>query len=258
MKTVILAGGFGTRLSEETVAIPKPMVSIGGKPLIWHIMKIYGFRGFRDFCVALGYKAEVVKNYFIHFSELEADLAVDLKTGKIDKIGSHHEDWKIQLIDTGINTLTGGRLKRIQRYIGNNTFMLTYGDGVTDLDINKVIAMHKKRGKLATVTAVRPTARFGGIHFKDDLVISFAEKQKVHEGWVNGGFMVMEPGVFDYLNGGDGDVLELDLLERLAANNQLAGYKHEGYWQCMDTLRERQILEEQWASGKAPWKLWKD
>lgn len=257
MKTVILAGGLGTRLAEETTALPKPMVTVGGKPILWHIMKIYGERGFHDFVVALGYKGETIKNYFLHYAELESDLTVDLRSGKVKQTRTRREDWTIHLIDTGMNTLTGGRLLRLKSLIGDETFLLTYGDGVTDLDVNEVIALHKKRGKLATVTAVRPPARFGGIQFDGDLVTGFAEKRQTDEGWINGGFMVLEPGVFRYLKG-DSDVLEIDLLEALARDGQLAAYRHEGYWQCMDTVRDRQLLEQQWASGKAPWKLWEN
>lgn len=255
MKVVILAGGLGTRLAEETVAMPKPMVRIGPNPIIWHIMKGYARWGFAEFVVALGYKGEVVKNYFLHYGELAGDLTVDLGRGTIERTRRPREDWIIHLVDTGLNTLTGGRLKRLQPIVGDETFMLTYGDGVADLDVRAVLEFHRAEKCLATVTAVRPPARFGGIVFDKNKVVGFAEKGQTEAGWINGGFMVLEPGIFDYLSD-DNDVLEVDLLERLARDGKLSAYRHEGFWQCMDTLRDRQLLDRLWESGQAPWKVW--
>jgi len=257
MKVVILAGGLGSRLAEETVVVPKPMVTIGGLPILWHILKIYSHWGFNEFYIALGYKGSVIKDYFLHYSQLGSDLKVDLAANKVTRTRTPGEDWIIHLVDTGENTLTGGRLLRLKEFIGTETFMLTYGDGVSDVNIPAVIDLHRSRNVLGTVTAVRPPARFGGIMFEGDHVTSFAEKRQIDEGWVNGGFMVLEPGVFDYLSG-DSDVLEVDLLEKLSQARQLVAYKHEGYWQCMDTLRDRQTLQERWQSGEAQWKIWKD
>ncbi len=256
MKVVILAGGFGTRLAEETVNLPKPMVQIGSQPILWHIMKFYASHGFKEFVIALGYKGEVVKNYFLHYDDLNGDLSIDLRAGRVDKIRRHDEDWLIHLVDTGIDTMTGGRIKRLERILGDEPFMLTYGDGLCDVDLSALLAFHRARKGLATVTAVRPPARFGSIAFDgQDRVTSFAEKHQSDEGWVNGGFMVMEPGIFQHLKG-DEDVLELDLLETLATKSALLAYKHEGFWQCMDTIRDRQYLERLWASQQCPWKRW--
>lgn len=255
MKVVILAGGFGTRLAEETALTPKPMVQVGGAPILWHIMKIYAHWGFNEFVVALGYKAEVVKDYFLHYGELAGDLTVDLGRNVVTQTRRAREDWVIHLVDTGINTLTGGRLRRLAPLLGNETFMLTYGDGVSDVDLNDLLALHRAKKPLATVTAVRPPARFGGIQFEDDHVTGFAEKRQIDEGWINGGFMVLEPAVMDYLSS-DSDVLEVDLLERLAADRRLVAHRHTSFWQCMDTVRDRQTLEKLWDSGAAPWKLW--
>ncbi|MCW4116995.1 glucose-1-phosphate cytidylyltransferase [Aurantimonas sp. MSK8Z-1] len=255
MKVVILAGGFGTRLSEETALTPKPMVQIGGAPILWHIMKSYASFGFREFVVALGYKGEVIKNYFLHYGELAGDLTVDLDRNVVTQTRRPHEDWVVHLVDTGLNTLTGGRLRRLAPLLGGETFMLTYGDGVSDVDPNDVLALHRGTNALATVTAVRPPARFGGIQFDGDRVTGFAEKRQTDEGWINGGFMVMEPAVMNYLSS-DKDVLEVDLLERLAADGGLVAYRHEKFWQCMDTVRDRHTLEQMWDSGQAPWKRW--
>ncbi|MEM9209892.1 MAG: glucose-1-phosphate cytidylyltransferase [Pseudomonadota bacterium] len=255
MKVVILAGGLGSRLAEETHVIPKPMVSVGDEPILWHIMKLYAKWGLNEFYVTLGYKGDVIKNYFLHYSELSGDLSVDLGNNTVKQTRKSHEKWNVHLIETGKETLTGGRLLRLKEILKGETFMLTYGDGVSDVNPHDVLELHHTRNALATVTAVRPPARFGGIAFDGDHVTGFAEKRQVDEGWINGGFMVMEPGVFDYLTG-DQDVLEVDLLERLAIDKKLVAYKHKGYWQCMDTLRDRQKLEEQWASGNAPWKIW--
>ena len=256
MKTVILAGGLGTRLAEESASKPKPVVDVGEHPVLWHIMNIYAFHGFREFVVALGYKGEMIKNFFLNYHRLSNDLSIELKDGRVDVHNAIREDWRIHLIDTGLNTLTGGRLKRLQRQLGSETFMMTYGDGVADVDIPAALAFHRKMGRLATVTAVRPPARFGGLQFEGDLVSTFSEKPQTGEGWVNGGFFILEPGVFDYLDS-DQTSFEREPLERLAAEGQLATYRHDGFWQCMDTLRDVRYLNDLWAGGHPPWKLWK-
>lgn len=254
MKVVILCGGLGTRLSEETQVKPKPMVEIGGRPILWHIMKIYARYGHGDFMLALGYKGEVIKDYFLNYHAHQSDLTVSLKTGDVEYGAPTAEDWRVGLVNTGATSMTGGRLLRLQsRLQDQGTFMLTYGDGVSDVDIEAVLAFHRKHGKLATVTAVRPPARFGDLAIEGDKVERFAEKPQAGEGWINGGFFVFEPGVFDYLEN-DTTVLEKVPLERLAADGQLMAYRHSGYWQSMDTLRDKHALEEQWASGNAPWK----
>ena len=255
MKVVILAGGLGTRLAEETITVPKPMVQIGQHPILWHIMKFYASYGFEEFVVALGYRAEVVKNFFLHFADMASDLTVDLGAGTVERRRRHQEAWKIHLIDTGLETLTGGRVRRLAPLLGGGTFMLTYGDGVSDVPLDRLLAFHKSHGKLATVTAVPALARFGNIIFEGDRVADFAEKRMTDDAWINGGYMVMEPSVLDYLSR-DEDVLEVDLLERLTSDGQLAGYKHEGFWQCMDTLRDKQGLERLWLAGTPPWKRW--
>ncbi|MHC4352340.1 MAG: glucose-1-phosphate cytidylyltransferase [Planctomycetota bacterium] len=256
MKVIILAGGQGTRLAEETATIPKPMVEIGGKPIIWHIMKIYGAYGFNDFLIACGYKGEIIKEYFNSYFIRNSDYFVDLKNGKLDIVNSGEIDWRIGLIDTGPETQTGGRILRLKKWVDDDTFMVTYGDGLSNLDINSLLAFHKAHGKLATVTAVRPSARFGGLVLDDDNgVVEFSEKSQTGEGWINGGFFVFEPGVFDYLVD-DKTILERDPLERLAIDNELKAYRHVGFWQPMDTLREKHILESLWASEEAQWKVW--
>ncbi|HHV55853.1 MAG TPA: glucose-1-phosphate cytidylyltransferase [Firmicutes bacterium] len=255
MKTVILAGGIGSRLAEETTVRPKPMVEIGGRPILWHIMSIYASYGFNEFIVALGYKGEVIKEYFLNFYALNNDLTIDLSTGQTIIHDGNQPNWKVHLVDTGLRTQTGGRIKRLARWIGNETFMLTYGDGVANVDLRGLLDFHRSHGKLATVTAVRPPARFGGLGFDGDLVVRFVEKPQTGEGWINGGFFVLEPGVLDYIEGDD-TVWEREPLERLAADGQLVAYKHAGFWQPMDTLREKQLLEALWESGKAPWKVW--
>ena len=256
MKVVILCGGLGTRLSEETQVKPKPMVTVGGHPMLWHIMNIYGARGFGEFVLALGYKGDIVKEFFLNFYPLDSDLEIDLASGKIAYLRKSQRDWKVALVDTGDNSMTGGRLHRLKAMLKpQGTFMLTYGDGVANIDVEKLLAFHRSHGKLATVTAVRPPARFGGMAFDGNRVTEFKEKPQTGEGWINGGFFVCEPGVFDYL-AGDDSVLEGAPLETLARDGQLMAFKHEGFWQCMDTLRDRQSLEHLWASGKAPWKVW--
>ena len=254
MKTVILCGGLGTRLSEETQLKPKPMVEIGGRPMLWHIMKTYERYGFNEFTLALGYKGEVIKDYFLNYHALQSDLTVHLKNGQIDYSKPTAEDWHVSLIDTGALTMTGGRLLRLKEYFQseNETFMLTYGDGVCDVDMNQLLAFHRSHGKLATVTAVRPSARFGGMQIDDGKVLDFREKPQSGEGWINGGFFVFEPGVFGYLTDDD-TILERAPLEKLVEDGQLMSYQHPGYWQCMDTIRDRDLLQEIWDSGDAPW-----
>ena len=255
MKTVILAGGRGTRLAEETEVRPKPMVEIGGRPILWHIMRLYATFGMRDFYVALGYKGEYIKHYFLDYHALNGSLRVSPRSGKVEMYGTEAEDWDLHLMDTGVSTNTGGRVLRLRPHLADGTFMVTYGDGVGDVDIAALLAFHRAQGKIATVTAVRPPARFGSLVFDGDLVTRFSEKPQSGEGWINGGFLVFEPAVFDYLDG-DACSLESVALERLAADGQLAAYKHPGFWQCMDTIRDKTRLEEEWASGRAPWKLW--
>ncbi|HEY8278678.1 MAG TPA: glucose-1-phosphate cytidylyltransferase [Bdellovibrionota bacterium] len=256
MQTVILCGGKGTRLSEETQLRPKPMVAVGRHPILWHIMKYYGSYGFNDFTLATGYLGDYIKNYFLHYAELNSDFEVDLSSGKITGLqrGSK-EDWKVRLIDTGPDTLTGGRLLRLKSFL-KDTFFFTYGDGLCDVDLNELLKFHKKHGKLATITAVRPTARFGGIEIHDDGSIKvFREKLPADENFINGGFMVLEPGVFKYLQD-DETILERQPMEKLAQDGQLMAFQHQGFWQCMDTIRDREVLDEQWSGGKAPWKRW--
>ena len=255
MKVVILAGGLGTRLQEETAVRPKPMVEIGGRPMLWHIMHLYAHHGLNEFVLALGYKAEMVREYFLRYHQISRDLTLDLADGKATSHGEMSEDWKLHLIYTGQSTQTGGRIKRLKEWIGNETFCLTYGDGVSDVDITKLVAFHKSHGKLATVTAVRPAARFGGIELRGDTVTSFAEKNQTSEGWINGGFFVLEPQVLDYI-AADDTIWERAPLERLAAEGQLRAFRHEGFWWPMDTVRDKNLLEAQWESGKAPWRTW--
>jgi glucose-1-phosphate cytidylyltransferase len=256
MKVVLLAGGLGTRLAEETTVKPKPMVEIGDQPILWHLMKSYAADGFNEFAICLGYKGEVIKRFFFDFYRTSRDATVNLSQGTIDYHGENPEDWRIDLIDTGRDTMTGGRLHRLQSLLeSEGTFMLTYGDGLCNVDINQLLDFHRQHGKLCTMTAVRPPARFGTMIFDGDRVAHFEEKPQTGEGWINGGFFVMEPGVFDYLDG-DATVLELEPLERLAQDGQLMAYRHEGFWQCMDTIRDKKRLESIWAGGNAPWKKW--
>ena len=257
MKVGILAGGVGTRLVEETEVKPKPMVEIGGRPILWHIMRHYAHFGFKDFVVALGYKGEVIKKYMVDYSSLNSNLTVKLNTGRVDIHGGYRPDWTVDLVDTGMATLTGGRIKRLQPYLGDETFMLTWGDGVSDVNLTDLLEFHKKHGKLATLTAVRPPARFGHLVFNGDQVAQFSEKPQTMEGWINGAFFVLEPEVFDYIDGDDTQ-WEKEPMERLAADGQLMAYRHMSFWQCMDTLRDKKLLEELWHSGKAPWKIWED
>ncbi len=254
MKTVILAGGLGTRLSELTGLIPKPMVEIGGKPILWHIMNSYAAFGHTEFIVACGYKAEVIKRYFLDFYALNNDLSLNLSTGETHIRQRSEQDWTIHLVDTGLHTQTGGRLKRLKEWIGSETFLMTYGDGLSDVDISELVSFHKKHGRLATVTAVRPPARFGGLVLNGNCVEEFVEKNQSREGYINGGFFVLEPEVLDYIGEDPLTMWERDPLEKLSAEQELMAYFHEGFWQPMDTLREYRLLESLWESGEAPWK----
>lgn len=259
MKVVILAGGYGTRISEESQFKPKPMIDICGKPILWHIMKSYSHYGMDDFIICAGYKQQVIKEFFAHYYLYMSDVTFDIaNAGAKTVIHTHAEPWKVTVADTGLNTMTGGRIKRIKDYIGNEPFLLTYGDGVCDIDINALIKFHKANGKMVTLTAVQPGGRFGNLEFENGTEIkSFAEKRKEDGGWINGGFMVVEPEIFDYIEG-DQSVLERDVLEKLAAKGQLCAYKHNGFWQCMDTLRDKMFLEKLIESGQAPWIKWED
>jgi glucose-1-phosphate cytidylyltransferase len=256
MKVVLLAGGLGTRLSEETNLRPKPMVEIGGMPMLWHIMKIYSAFGFNDFIVCLGYKGYIIKEYFANYYLHKADVTVDLKGNSLQFHDSQAEPWKITLVDTGIESMTGGRIKRVKSYIGNETFMLTYGDGVSDINIRELLEAHNRRGKMVTVTAVQPSGKFGALNLVDDnLVESFMEKPKGDGAWINGGYFVCEPGVFDFIKD-DSTIWEREPLETIAEKKQLVAYKHRGFWKPMDTLRDKHELEEEWNSGNARWKIW--
>ena len=255
MKTVILAGGRGTRIAEETATRPKPMVEIGGKPLLWHILSMYASHGQKDFIIACGYKGEMIKEYFRSAFLASSDFTIDLKSGGVDVLQPSRLDWRVGLMDTGLDTMTGGRLKRLTPWLKDETFMVTYGDGVGDVDIATLLSFHRRHGKLATVTAVRPPARFGGLVLTEDRVTEFSEKPQTESGWINGGFFVFEPAFLGRLED-DASILERAPLERLAEEGQLMAYRHAGFWQPMDTLREKELLESLWASGKAPWKTW--
>ncbi len=258
MKVAILAGGRGSRLAEETDVRPKPMVEIGGRPILWHIMMHYAHHGFRDFLVALGYKGEVIKKYMVDYSALNSNLMVNLRTGEVQAHGPDSRlDWTVGLIDTGMETQTGGRIKRLAPYVGNETFMLTWGDGVSDVDLKALLAFHRRHGKLATMTIVRPPARYGHLQLDGEQIVAFTEKPQIGEGWINGAFFVLEPEVFDYIKD-DATQWEKAPLENLAQDGQLMAYRHSSFWQCMDTLREKHILEQMWAGGNAPWKTWTD
>lgn len=253
MKVVLLAGGFGTRMSEYTSDIPKPMVPIGGKPILWHLMNYYSEYGHKDFYLALGYKSEVVKQYFLQYNILNSDFKIDFSKNSIEPINKGNLDWNVHLIDTGLNTMTGGRLKRLKEYINNETFMLTYGDGLSNVDLNKLIEFHKSHGKIATMSAVRPVAKFGELIINEQgKVESFKEKPQLEQGWINGGFFIFEPEIFDYL-GGDEIMLEREPLENLVINNQLMSYKHDGFWKCMDTKRDHEQFEKMYSEGNKPW-----
>lgn len=257
MRVVILAGGLGTRLQEETIVKPKPMIEIGARPILWHIMNIYAAHEYKEFLVALGYKGEVIKNYFLNYYYLRNSFTIHLGNAHVNVHKTGREDWVVHLIDTGLHTETGGRIKRLASWIGNETFMMTYGDGVANINIRELVTFHRKHGKLATVTAVRPAARFGGLSFNGDLVARFTEKPQIGEGWINGGFFVLEPLVLDYIEG-DNIIFEREPLERLAQDGQLVAYRHDDFWQCMDTLRDVRLMENLWQNGNAPWKVWDD
>ncbi len=255
MKVVILSGGYGTRLQEETTVKPKPMVDIGEYPILMHIMKGYAHAGFKEFVVACGYKGEMIMNYFLNYHYLKNGLTINLAKGSIDTHRSQSDDMVVHLIDTGITTQTGGRMKRLKEWVGNEPFMMTYGDGLSNIDLKKLLEFHTSHGKLATVTAVHPTARFGGLMIEGDRVKEFIEKPQTGDGWINGGFFVLDPKVLDYIEGDD-TIWERGPLERLASEGQLMTFKHDGFWQPMDTLREKKLLETLWESGNAPWKTW--
>ncbi len=256
MKVAILAGGVGTRLTEETEARPKPMIEIGGKPILWHIMKHYAHYGFKEFVIALGYRGEYIKRYMIDYSPLASNLTVHLGSGAVRVHDGEKEDWTVELVDTGQSTATGGRIKRLAPYMGNETFMLTWGDGVSTVDLDGLLEFHRAHGRLATVTAVRPPARFGKLELNGDEVVEFSEKPQIGEGWINGAFFVLEPAVFDYIEGDDTQ-WEREPLEGLARDRQLMAYRHHDFWQCMDTLRDRKLLESLWQKGQAQWKVWR-
>lgn len=257
MKAVILAGGFGTRISEESQFKPKPMIEIGGMPIIWHIMKLYSFYGINEFIICAGYKQEVIKewfaNYFLHTSDITFDFT---KGNEMIVHNKHSEQWKVTVVDTGLNAGTGGRLKKVREYIGTEPFFMTYGDGVSDVNIKELLAFHKEHKKLATITSIHPSGRYGNIDFDGDKVVSFREKSSLDVGWINGGFMVLEPKVLDFVKY-DSVMFEQEPMEKIAESGEMVCFKHTGFWQCMDTLRDKQKLEALWAENKAPWKLWK-
>ncbi|MBT8567971.1 glucose-1-phosphate cytidylyltransferase [Polynucleobacter paneuropaeus] len=252
MKTILLAGGFGTRLSEYTDIVPKPMVPIGGRPILWHIMQHYANYGHKDFYAALGYKAEVIKEFFLNYRTLNSDFTVDLATGKLKPHQFDDVDWQVTLVDTGLATMTGGRVKRMKQHVGNETFMLTYGDGVADIDIEALIRFHRSHGKMVTISAVRPAARFGELEIESKRVVSFTEKPQLHDGWINGGYFVIEPDFFDLIKGDD-TFLEREPLEQVAALGELMAYHHNGFWQCMDTKRDHEMLEKMYESKQGIW-----
>ena len=254
MKVIILAGGFGTRLSEYTETIPKPMVTVGGKPILWHIMRSYAYFGHKDFYLALGYKSEVIKEYFLNYRSLNADFTVDLSSGSVEPHQIDDTDWRVTLVQTGLESMTGGRVKRLQSFIGNEPFMLTYGDGVANIDLDALLTFHKSHGKMVTISAVHPGARFGELEMKDQKVIAFQEKPQTGQGWINGGYFIIEPEFFELISN-DSTVLEREPLEKAAEMGELMAYCHDGYWQCMDTKRDKDHLEELWSSGMAPWVL---
>ena len=251
MKVILLAGGFGTRLAEYTDVIPKPMVPIGGKPILWHIMQTYAHFGHKDFYIALGYKAEVVKEYFLNYHTFNSDFTVDLASGNISPHQTDPADWKVTLVNTGDESMTGGRIKRLQKFIGNETFMLTYGDGLADIDLEALLKFHRSHGKMVTISAVRPAARFGELELDGQRVASFQEKPQMHQGWINGGFFIIEPEFFELIDG-DSTLLEREPLERATKAGELMAYCHDGFWHCMDTKRDHDLLESMWSKG-APW-----
>jgi len=254
VKVIILAGGFGTRLSEYTETVPKPMVTVGGRPILWHIMRNYAHYGNNDFYLALGYKAELIKKYFLNYRSLNADFTVDLSSGNVESHQIDDTDWRVTLVNTGLESMTGGRVKRLQSFIKNETFMLTYGDGLADIDLDALLDFHKSHGKMITVSAVHPNARFGELEIKGQKVVTFQEKPQTSQGWINGGYFVIEPDFFNLIDG-DSTILEREPLEKAAAMGELMAYHHDGFWQCMDTKRDRDYLEDLWDSGNAPWRL---
>ena len=257
MKVGILAGGKGTRLAEETQIKPKPMVEIGGRPILWHIMRHYAHFGHTEFAIGLGYKGDIIKRYVLDASAVEGSLTVNMRTGAVEAHTSTAPDWTVDLVETGDDTMTGGRIKRLVPYMGGETFMMTWGDGVSDIDLDALLAFHRAHGKLVTLTAVRPPARYGHLVFDGDQVVEFSEKPQIGEGWINGGFAVFEPAIFDHLPAA-GTSLEADALEQLADDGQLAAYRHEGFWQCMDTMRDVKLLRSLWEQGDPPWRVWHD
>lgn len=256
MKVVILAGGFGTRISEESQLKPKPMIEIGNMPILWHIMKSYSFYGYNEFVICAGYKQHVIKEWFADYFLHTSDITFDFTKGdEIIVHNKHTESWKVTVVDTGLNTMTGGRLKRVKEFIGNDTFFMTYGDGISDVDIETLLATHKKYGKLATITAIQPEGRFGYLDMEKNQVNSFREKSVRDTGWINAGFMVLEPAVLDYI-ADDSTMFEREPMEKIASDGQMMCYKHRGFWQCMDTMRDKEKLDSLWVSGLAPWKIW--
>lgn len=255
MKVAILAGGVGTRLVEETEVRPKPMVEIGGRPILWHIMKHYAHYGHTEFVIALGYKGEIIKRWMMDYCISTSNVTVKTGTGEVIIHDRNQPEWTVDLVDTGLHTLTGGRIKRLAPWIGTNTFMLTWGDGVSDVNLRELLDFHRQHGKMATMTAVRPPARFGHLEFEDFRVVKFTEKPQTSEGWINGAFFVLEPAIFDYIDG-DQTQWEREPLERLAADGQLVAYKHSSFWQCMDTLRDKHLLQKMWEEGQPPWRIW--
>lgn len=257
MKVLLLAGGFGTRLSEETEIKPKPMVEIGGKPILWHIMKIYSTYGFNEFVILLGYKGYYIKEYFANYFLHQSDVTIDLKENKMEILNNSSEPWKVTLLDTGLNSMTGGRIKRAEDFVGNEPFMLTYGDGVANININDLVKFHKQHGKLMTMTSAQPDGRFGALDIgPDNQVKEFKEKPKGDGSWINAGYFVCEPEVFNYITEGDSTVFEQNPLQNLAKDGEIYTYKHEGFWMPMDTLRDKQTLSKMWETQKAPWKIW--
>lgn len=257
MKVVILAGGYGTRISEETHSVPKPMIEIGGKPVLWHIMKLYSQHGFNEFIILCGYKGYVIKEYFANYFLHQSNVTIDLKNNEMEIHNNSSENWKVTLLDTGLDTMTGGRIKRAETFIGDEPFMLTYGDGVADIDFGELVRFHKSHGKAVTLTSVQPDGRFGAISIKDaGKITNFQEKPIGDGAWVNAGFFVCEPKVFEYLQDGDSTIFEQQPMNQLVAMDELYAYQHKGFWKCMDTLRDKVLLGELWDSGKAPWKTW--
>ena len=258
VKVGILAGGLGSRLSEETETRPKPMVEIGGMPILWHIMKLYSHYDFNDFCIALGYKGDYIKRWFRDSFNVAGSVSINTRSGElVQHTPQNVPDWNVDLVETGMNAGTGGRIKKLAPWLGDNTMMVTWGDGVADIDLSDLLAFHRSHGRLATLTAVRPPARYGHLQFEGDMITNFTEKPQIGEGWINGAFFVLEPGVMDYIEHEE-DMFEQRPLSRLAEDGQLMAYRHESFWQCMDTMREKQILNDYWATGNAPWKIWKD